>query len=145
MTLQKWVFLRKLAAGFQSSRSCPTHVLRLSQSAAVNMAEESKKLAAYFAVDNSVQNNQVVGVGSGSTIVYAVDRLAERVRQEKLNIVCVPTSFQARQLILQHGLTLSDLERHPEVFNSIQKYFINPKGKLNVVVAHYEGFFKEPL
>ncbi|XP_047248874.1 ribose-5-phosphate isomerase [Girardinichthys multiradiatus] len=115
MTLQKWVFLRKLAAGFQSSRSCPTHVLRLSQSAAVNMAEESKKLAAYFAVDNSVQNNQVVGVGSGSTIVYAVDRLAERVRQEKLNIVCVPTSFQARQLILQHGLTLSDLERHPEL------------------------------
>ncbi|MED6246983.1 hypothetical protein ATANTOWER_027372 [Ataeniobius toweri] len=28
---------------------------------------------------------------------------------------------------------------------SIQKYFIIPKGKLNVVVAHYEGFFKEPL
>ncbi|XP_042186340.1 ribose-5-phosphate isomerase-like isoform X1 [Oncorhynchus tshawytscha] len=63
----------------------------------------------------AVSNNQVVGVGSGSTIVYAVDRLAERVRQEKLNIVCVPTSFQARQLILQHGLTLSDLDRHPEL------------------------------
>ncbi|XP_058651212.1 ribose-5-phosphate isomerase isoform X2 [Onychostoma macrolepis] len=58
------------------------------------MAEEAKKLAAYAAVDNHIQNNQVVGVGSGSTIVYAVDRLAERVRQEKLNIVCVPTSFQ---------------------------------------------------
>ncbi|CAB1325669.1 unnamed protein product [Coregonus sp. 'balchen'] len=58
---------------------------------------------------------QVVGVGSGSTIVYAVDRLAERVRQEKLNIVCVPTSFQARQLILQRGLTLSDLDRNPEL------------------------------
>ncbi|XP_060938454.1 ribose-5-phosphate isomerase [Limanda limanda] len=80
-----------------------------------NMAEEAKKLAAYAAVNNHVQNNQVVGVGSGSTIVYAVDRLAERVRQEKLNIVCVPTSFQARQLILQHGLTLSDLDRHPEL------------------------------
>nr|XP_020459881.1 ribose-5-phosphate isomerase [Monopterus albus] len=79
------------------------------------MAEEAKKLAAYTAVNNHVQNNQVVGVGSGSTIVYAVDRLAERVRQEKLNIVCVPTSFQARQLILQHGLTLSDLDRHPEL------------------------------
>uniref|UniRef100_A0A673IJB2 ribose-5-phosphate isomerase n=1 Tax=Sinocyclocheilus rhinocerous TaxID=307959 RepID=A0A673IJB2_9TELE len=79
------------------------------------MAEEAKKLAAYAAVDNHIQNNQVVGVGSGSTIVYAVDRLTERVRQEKLNIVCVPTSFQARQLILQHGLTLSDLDRHPEL------------------------------
>lgn len=75
---------------------------------------------------------------------------AERVRQEKLNIVCVPTSFQvrpsssedsscfilllrasgcadpfetswcpsprqARQLILQHGLALSDLDRHPQL------------------------------
>ncbi|XP_005810295.2 ribose-5-phosphate isomerase [Xiphophorus maculatus] len=126
MTLQRRVFLRKLtaaapAASSSSSSSppsslcCRTHVLRFSQSAAVNMAEEAKKLAAYSAVDNNVQNNQVVGVGSGSTIVYAVDRLAERVRQEKLNIVCVPTSFQARQLILQHGLALSDLERHPEL------------------------------
>ncbi|XP_063040142.1 ribose-5-phosphate isomerase [Engraulis encrasicolus] len=79
------------------------------------MAEEAKKLAAYAAVDNHIQNNQVVGIGSGSTIVYAVDRLAERVRQEKLNIVCVPTSFQARQLILKHSLTLSDLDRHPEL------------------------------
>uniref|UniRef100_A0A673YEG7 ribose-5-phosphate isomerase n=1 Tax=Salmo trutta TaxID=8032 RepID=A0A673YEG7_SALTR len=79
------------------------------------MAEEAKKLSGYAAVDNHVQNHQVVGVGSGSTIMYAVDRLAERVRQEKLNIVCVPTSFQARQLILQHGLTLSDLDRHPEL------------------------------
>ncbi|KAK3573865.1 hypothetical protein QTP86_032864 [Hemibagrus guttatus] len=61
------------------------------------------------------KNNQVVGVGSGSTIVYAVDRLTERVRQEKLNIVCIPTSFQARQLILQHGLSLSDLDRHPDL------------------------------
>ncbi|KAJ8389508.1 hypothetical protein AAFF_G00118980 [Aldrovandia affinis] len=81
----------------------------------VTMAEEAKKRAGYAAVDNHVQNNHVVGVGSGSTIVYAVDRLAERVRQEKLNIVCVPTSFQARQLILQRGLTLSDLDRHPEL------------------------------
>ncbi|XP_014914041.1 ribose-5-phosphate isomerase [Poecilia latipinna] len=123
MTLQRWVFLRKLTAAasssppfsLPSSLSCCTHVLGFSQSAAANMAEEAKKLAAYSAVDNNVQNNQVVGVGSGSTIVYAVDRLAERVRQEKLNIVCVPTSFQARQLILQHGLALSDLERHPEL------------------------------
>uniref|UniRef100_A0A8C5I4E1 Ribose-5-phosphate isomerase n=1 Tax=Gouania willdenowi TaxID=441366 RepID=A0A8C5I4E1_GOUWI len=91
-----------------------THVCASSVCVA-DMAEEAKKLAAYAAVDNHVQNNQVVGVGSGSTIVYAVNRLAERVREEKLNIVCVPTSFQARQLILQHGLTLSDLDRHPEL------------------------------
>ncbi|GCC19949.1 ribose-5-phosphate isomerase [Chiloscyllium punctatum] len=79
------------------------------------MEEEAKKKAGYMAVDNHVQNNQALGIGSGSTIVYAVDRIAKRVQDENLKIVCVPTSFQARQLILQHQLTLSDLDRHPEL------------------------------
>lgn len=46
--------------------------------------------------------------------------LAERVKEEGLNVVCVPTSFQARQLILDNHLTLGDLETHPKV---ILKYF----------------------
>ena len=29
---------------------------------------------------------------------------------------CIPTSFQARQLIQQHGLVLSDLETDPRFF-----------------------------
>ena len=61
------------------------------------------------------QDKQRIGIGSGSTIVYAVERLgwwsnfilssncsyinfrfsaAERVQTEKLSVVCVPTSFQ---------------------------------------------------
>lgn len=79
------------------------------------MTEEAKRLAGYAAVDNHVKNNQVLGIGSGSTIVHAVNRLAERVKNENLQVSCVPTSFQARQLILQNGLTLTDLERHPEL------------------------------
>lgn len=57
----------------------------------------------------------MVGIGSGSTVVYAVQRLADRVKEEGLEVVCVPSSFQAKQLILEHGLNLGDLERHPEV------------------------------
>ena len=30
-------------------------------------------------------------------------------------IVCVPTSFQSKQLIVENDLTLSDLERHPNL------------------------------
>ena len=41
-----------------------------------------------------VSNTRVVGVGSGSTIVYAVERLAQRVKEEGLELRCVPTSFQ---------------------------------------------------
>lgn len=75
--------------------------------------EAAKQLAAYSAVNNHVKSGYTIGIGSGSTIVYAVKRLAERVNCEKLNVKCVPTSFQARQLILENKLPLSDLEVDP--------------------------------
>ena len=75
--------------------------------------EMGKRLAAYAAVDDNVRANMIVGIGSGSTIAYAVQRLSERVRQGMTGIVCVPTSFQSKQLVVENHLTLSDLERHP--------------------------------
>ncbi|PSN32260.1 Ribose-5-phosphate isomerase [Blattella germanica] len=77
--------------------------------------EYAKKIAAVKAVNEFVKDNFVVGVGSGSTIVYAVERLAQRVKDENLSIVCVPTSYQARQLILNHKLQLGDLEMYPKL------------------------------
>nr|CAG4646448.1 EOG090X0ACL [Macrothrix elegans] len=76
--------------------------------------EEAKKLAAYKAVDNHVENG-VIGIGSGSTVVYAVERIAHRVRNEGLEVVCVPSSFQAKQLVIEHGLKLGDLEMHQDL------------------------------
>ena len=55
--------------------------------------EASKKLAAERAVDNHVKDGNVVGIGSGSTVVYAVHRLAQRVREESLKVHCIPTRF----------------------------------------------------
>ncbi|CAL1685838.1 unnamed protein product [Lasius platythorax] len=77
--------------------------------------ESAKKIAAHKAVNEYVQNNTVIGIGSGSTVVYAVHRLAERVKEEGLNVVCISTSFQARQLILDNHLTLGDLETYPKL------------------------------
>ncbi|CAH0381724.1 unnamed protein product [Bemisia tabaci] len=77
--------------------------------------EEAKRLAAFKAVDTFIQDNTIIGVGSGSTIVYAVERLAELKRTKNLNVVCVPTSFQARQLILSNDLKLGDLEQYPKL------------------------------
>jgi len=74
-----------------------------------------KKAAACEAVMKFIQNNQNIGIGSGSTIVFAVQKIAERVKNESLNLTCVPTSFQAKQLIVEYGLNLSDLERTPEL------------------------------
>lgn len=77
--------------------------------------ECAKERAAHKAVDTYVKDGMVVGVGSGSTVVYAVNRLAERVEAEKLNIMCVPTSFQSRELLREKGLPFGDLTTNPDI------------------------------
>nr|CAG4648788.1 EOG090X0ACL [Polyphemus pediculus] len=79
-----------------------------------DLVEHAKKLAAFKAVDNHVVNG-VIGIGSGSTVVYAVERLAQRVKDEDIQVICVPSSFQAKQLIIQHNLPLGDLNMYPEL------------------------------
>jgi ribose 5-phosphate isomerase A len=71
--------------------------------------EQGKRLAARKAADEHVFDGMILGVGSGSTVVYVVERVAERVHQEQLSIQCVPSSFQARQLLFQHRLPLIEL------------------------------------
>jgi len=79
------------------------------------LIEKGKKAAAHQAVDESVNaSTKVIGIGSGSTIVYAVERLAERIKRDNLDITCIPTSFQAKQLLIQHKLKISDLESFTE-------------------------------
>ncbi|KAH3782498.1 hypothetical protein DPMN_160415 [Dreissena polymorpha] len=77
--------------------------------------EAGKKAAAIAAVNNHIKDGQVVGIGSGTTVVSAVQRIAERVKQENLKLVCIPTSFQAKQLILENNLVLGTLEQYPEL------------------------------
>jgi ribose 5-phosphate isomerase A len=66
-------------------------------------------------VDEYVKDGYVVGVGSGSTVVYAAERLGELVREAGVRIKCIPTSFQAKQLIAQHRLVLTSLDEHPVI------------------------------
>lgn len=76
--------------------------------------EAVKKSAAYKAVDeNFPKDAKVVGVGSGSTVVYVAERLGQL--QNKSQFVCIPTGFQLKQLIIDNGLTLGSIEQFPEV------------------------------
>ncbi|MHA1341343.1 MAG: ribose 5-phosphate isomerase A [Promethearchaeota archaeon] len=77
--------------------------------------EEAKKKAGYSAVDDFIKDGMVVGIGSGSTVVYAVERIVERVKKENLKLVCIPTSFQSYQLITLNNLTLGSLDNYPEI------------------------------
>lgn len=80
------------------------------------LIEKSKKAAAFQAIDENVDSSvKVMGIGSGSTIVYAVERLAERVRKENLDIQCIPSSFQSKQLLAKHHLKATDLEAFTKI------------------------------
>ena len=81
-----------------------------------NLIETAKKLAARTCIDEQVlpylKPNAVIGIGSGSTVVYAVERLVEQVKRLNLDgqVKCVPSSYQAINLINESGcLVLSDL------------------------------------
>ena len=53
--------------------------------------DELKKMAGIKAA-NLIQDGMVVGLGTGSTAAYMVERLGERIKEENLNITAVSTS-----------------------------------------------------
>ena len=75
--------------------------------------EDAKKKAAYQAVNDYVRDNMILGLGSGSTVVFAAQYLAERIRKENLHVKCVSTSFQSYQLCVELGIPLTFLDVNP--------------------------------
>ncbi|GMM35310.1 ribose-5-phosphate isomerase [Saccharomycopsis crataegensis] len=79
--------------------------------------ESAKRVAAYKAVDENFPHEAtgevVVGIGSGSTVVYAAERIGQL--PNKANFVCIPTGFQSQQLIIDNGMKLGRIEQYPEI------------------------------
>ena len=82
---------------------------------AEDLVELGKKNAAFKAVEDNIKQNMILGIGSGSTVVYAVKAIAEINKNNELNLKCIPTSFQSHQLIVENGLTLVTLDQYPEI------------------------------
>jgi len=76
--------------------------------------EEAKRKAALEAVKH-VKDHSVVGLGSGTTIAYAIEAIGEKIRLEHLDVKGIPTSYQALQLAVKNGIPLTTLEEHPEI------------------------------
>ena len=80
-----------------------------------NLIETGKKNAAIKAVEDNVKKSMIIGIGSGSTIVYAVEHIGKLNQENSLNLKCIPSSFQSYQLIIENGLELGTLEQYPEI------------------------------
>ncbi|CCX06479.1 ribose-5-phosphate isomerase [Pyronema domesticum] len=78
--------------------------------------EGAKRLAAYRAVDEHFpQNARYVGIGSGSTVVYVVERIAQLPRDRTDHVVFIPTGFQSKELILKAGLKLGAIDMYTDL------------------------------
>jgi ribose 5-phosphate isomerase A len=82
--------------------------------------DAGKSTAAYKAVEEellplleaaqSKGEQLIVGIGSGSTVVFVVEAITKLDPKLTKSCIYVPTSFQAKHLILDAGLTLGSIE-----------------------------------
>lgn len=78
------------------------------------LVESSKKAAAFQAVKDYLEPSfQHVGIGSGSTVVYVVEAIAELGADVTSKMAFYPTGEQSRQLILAAGLRLAYIQDLP--------------------------------
>lgn len=75
---------------------------------------ELKRDAGYSAAE-MIEDGTIIGLGTGSTVFYAMERLGDRITEEGLAIAGVPTSYQAAIRARQYGIPLTSLDEHPEV------------------------------
>jgi ribose 5-phosphate isomerase A len=80
----------------------------------VSSADVAKRNAALAAIAH-IKDGMIVGLGSGTTAVFAIAELGERKKKENLTLLGVPSSYQAFQLAVQHGIPVTTLEEHPVI------------------------------
>lgn len=73
--------------------------------------EEDKKAVAWEAAQ-LVKDGQVLGLGTGSTTYYFIQKLGQRMQEEGLEIMGIPTSYQSFFLARDCAIPLTTLEEH---------------------------------
>jgi len=102
-----WTESTKLSTNPHPSRK----PLVFSDPSSLSPIEKAKRLAAHAAVDaHFPRPAKVVGIGSGSTIIYAVERILQS--KDLDDVVFIPTGFQSKELIVQGGLRLGAISEY---------------------------------
>lgn len=78
--------------------------------------DELKKLVGYKAVDDYVKSGMVVGLGTGSTAYFAVERVGEKLKTGELeDIIAIPTSVRTKEQAESLGIPLTTLDTHSKL------------------------------
>ncbi len=79
----------------------------------ISNIEQKKKVACKLA--KRVKDGETIGFGSGSTSLLATKEIAKRVKEEKLNILAIPTSYEINMLCLNLGIpTTTLIDKKPD-------------------------------
>ena len=60
-----------------------------------------------------LRDGMVIGLGSGTTIARLMEILKSHVRRNELRLSFIPSSLQAKQLIVEGGFEMTSLDEHP--------------------------------
>merc|ERR1719401_893912 len=78
--------------------------------------DELKKMVGYKSVDDYVKSGMVVGLGTGSTAYYAVERVGEKLKSGELkDILAIPTSIRTKEQAESLGIPLVTLDTHSKL------------------------------
>ena len=98
-------------------------LLLVDMSGTLSAIESAKRKAGYMAVDQFVKSNMVIGLGTGSTAYFAVERVGQKLANGELNnIQCVPTSERTREQAESLNIPLTTLDALR--VNSSKRYLI---------------------
>jgi ribose 5-phosphate isomerase A len=73
------------------------------------------KTAAGFRAADMVEDGNVIGLGTGSTVFYMIERLSARIREEGLKVSGVPTSYQTAIRAREYGIPVVTLDDYPSI------------------------------
>ena len=76
-----------------------------------NSNDASKKNAGYKAAEY-VEDGMVLGLGTGSTTHYFIEKVGMRIKDEGIKVMGIPTSFQSLLKAKQSGIPITTLEEH---------------------------------
>lgn len=76
--------------------------------------EDAKRRAAVEAVKH-VKDGYVVGLGSGSTVEYAIKELGAVISKQELDILGVPTSYHTMMIAIENRIPLTSLDENPDL------------------------------
>jgi len=93
----------------------PTTATTAPQATSEALILSAKRSAAYHAVDTHYPTTPVdfVGIGSGSTVVFVVERISQLPPSRTANTFFIPTGFQSKQLLLRAGLKVAEVDLLP--------------------------------